>query len=116
MNNEDGPTLSEQVELAYAELTAQKANMQESWNTLSMEEENAIQENLADWFDSKNNDIRKQKVVSWLATNEEYQDARKRYRAAKDAFRLAQIEVERVKTMIAAVVAYGPALVGSYGK
>lgn len=100
-------TLTEEINAAYGRLTAEKESMQIAWHEMSDAEETAISDLGDDWVLAKNNDIRKALVREKLAEDESYQTSRKKYRGSRDAFRLAQIEIERIKTNIAALTAVG---------
>lgn len=105
-------TLVEQVNANYGFLFEAKQDMQRQWSIMQDSEETAISDLGEAWISAKNNDIRKALVREQLANDQDYQDARLKYREARDAFRLAQIEVERVKTLtLVTPVAY-PAVTG----
>lgn len=102
---DNAPTIVDQVEKAYADLKTERANAQEAFSVMRREEENAIQEHLEEYVEAKNTDIRNANLKLWLSTNEEYQDARKRFYAAEDAAVLAKLEVDRIRTVISAIAA-----------
>lgn len=69
-------------------------------------EETAKMDNLNEWVAAKNNDVRRAIILRELSDNNEYHAHRRAYRDARDAFKLARLEVERIRMMVdAAVVA-----------
>jgi hypothetical protein len=66
--------------------------------------------NLTDYLTAKNSEQRQLLLLSWLKDNEQFQIARQNYRQARDDYRIAMLEIQRLRMLIesAAVAArYG---------
>lgn len=107
-------TIVDQVNKAYSELYEWRREMQVHADAISDAEETAVQDILEEWQKAKSNEVRRGLVNDELADNEEYHNHRRLYRDARNRFRLCQIEVERCKTLVAALNAAYPMIQGQY--
>jgi hypothetical protein len=96
-------TIVDQVNNAYSLLHEWKNDMQVHADAIADLEEDAVQDILEDWQKARSNEVRRGLLQDQLDDNDEYKNHRRAYRTARNNFRLAQLEVERCKTVIAAI-------------
>ncbi len=94
-------TLAERIEAAFDEAVGAKRRMQINLRGITELEETAKMENLDEWVGAKNNDVRRAIVLRDLAEDEDYDRARFEYDNARDRYRLALLEIERLKLLVA---------------
>lgn len=96
-------TLAERVEEVYFRLHSHKASAQLTYDTLRDLEEEVKLDHFDEWASAKNNDVRYIMVLRWinedLATAEAYHIARKAYREARNAYRLAVIDARKLELL-----------------
>ena len=102
MTTEHHGTLEERIEAEFDRAIAAKSDMQTNASKIADSEETAKMDNLDEWTGAKNNDVRHSIVLRALAEDEDYHTARQGYRAARDRYRLAVLEIERLKLLVAA--------------
>lgn len=94
-------TLNERIETAFDEAIEHRWLMLEARHQISNKEANAKVEHRDDWAGAKNNDVRKVLLEEWLANDDVYWQARLAYDKARDEFRVALLEIERLKLLVA---------------
>lgn len=99
--------LTARIEAAFDSAIVCKSRMQAEANDIAAAEETAKMDNLEEWTAAKNNDVRRAIVLRELADDEGYHASRKIYRAARDDYRLALLEIERLKVLVAHLGAAG---------
>jgi hypothetical protein len=94
-------TMTDRIEAVFNAAVAAKRNMQASANDVAAAEETAKMDNLDEWVGAKNNDVRRSIILRELDDDEAYYVARQLYRDARDSYRLALLEIERLKLLVA---------------
>jgi hypothetical protein len=102
--------VEETINKAYDRAVQRRLEMAFRGSEIQDAEETAKMDNLDEWVAAKNNDVRRAIILRALADDERYHENRKMYRASREDLRIALINVERVKTLIAGYRAGGDAL------
>lgn len=101
-NKKEGAvTLNERIETAFDEAIRHRRAMLEARYEVSNKEANAKLEYRDDWAGAKNNDVRRVLLEEWLAGDDVYWQARLAYDKARDEYRVALLEIERLKLLVA---------------
>ena len=107
-------TLSERIEAAYDRAVGARRTMQIEQTVMADEEQSAKMDNLEEWTAAKNNDIRRAIVERALGEPNGvegapslYWNARRAYTDARNEYRLAHLEIERLRLLVEAVKAEG---------
>lgn len=95
-------SLPERIEVEFNQVVDAKAQMQFRAGQIHLAEETAKTDNLEEWTAAKNNEVRRAIVLSVLADDEAYHEARSVYQEARDRYRLALLEIERLKLLVEA--------------
>lgn len=102
--------MEKEINAVYDRVVRLRLDMAFRSSEIQDDEETAKMDNLEEWTSAKNNDVRRAIILRALADDEHYHANRKQYRAMREDLRIALINVERVKTLIAGYRAGGDAL------
>lgn len=103
--------LVERIEAAYDRAIQARRDMIVARNVLANIEANAKQEHEEEWASAKNNDVRAVLLAGWIAesptgdTGDDYFETRAERQEAELAFKLALLEIERLKLLVEAAKA-----------
>lgn len=110
-------SLSERIENAYDVAVEAKRTMQVEQSIMADEEQSAKMDNLDEWTAAKNNDVRRSIIERELGepggvdgAPSLYWTARRAYIGARDRYRLALLEIERLRLLVEAAKAGGGAV------
>jgi hypothetical protein len=93
-------SLSERIEAAYDEAKAYRGRMFLERGEIEEREENAKIKHSQEWASAKNNDVRRVLLQEWLDGDAEYLHASQQYHIARNAYRLALLEIDRLKLLV----------------
>lgn len=94
-------SLADRIEAAFDRAIKSKSLMQYSQLTMRLISDDAKLEHRDEYAGAKNNDVRAVLLHDWLQDELEYWAARKNYDEARDDYRLALLEIERLKLLVA---------------
>ena len=100
-------TLSERIEAAYDRAVEVEDHMQTLARQIELQEETAKMDNLEECTAAKNNDIRRAIILRALSEDEGYHVARSTYAVARNRYRLAHLEIERLRLLVEAAKVEG---------
>lgn len=95
-------SLAERIERAYNEVCEQKRIMQKTLREFRGWEAATKLEHGEEWAAAKNDNVRKVLLDGWLEEDLDYQKARDSYESHRDRYRLALLEIERLKLLVEA--------------
>lgn len=96
-----GEPLAERIEKAFHEAIVTRRHMELARWQIQDTESKAKAEHADEWSGAKNNDVRAVLLAGWLSGDEDYTEARQIYRESKLEHRLALLEIERLKLLVA---------------
>lgn len=105
--------LSERIEAAYDRATEARRAMTVARNVMADIEANAKQEHPEEWASAKNNDVRAVLLARWVAenptgdTSDDYFETRAERQDAELTFKLALLEIERLRLLVEAAKVEG---------
>lgn len=94
-------SLRERIEEAFDALIETRSAMDEHARDMQDAEMDAKLSHEDEYISAKNSEVRQVLMARWLAEDGEYQVARSRYLDARRDMRLATVEIERMKLLIA---------------
>lgn len=92
--------LDEKINETWDRAIAYRQAMQSQARVVADYEETAKMENLEEWMGAKNSDQRKALILRVLADEDDYHNARDAYADARDRFKIAMLEVERLRMLL----------------
>lgn len=101
------PALSERIEAAYDRAIEQRAIMLEARDAMAALEAGAKQDHAEEWATAKNNDVRAVLLHGWMADEDNYLEAFDDYEGGRKEYRLALLEIERLRLLVEAAKAEG---------
>lgn len=105
---EGGASLYERIEEAYDRAIRERGSMLADLGTMRRIEERVKVEHKDEWAGAKNNDVRATLLAGWLADEDyDYAAYRDCYEKARDEYRLALLEIERLRLLVEAAKAEG---------
>jgi hypothetical protein len=97
-------TVIERIEDAYDAAAEHRANMHDAHGAMISQEEFVLKgERLAEFRSAKSNEVRKALLKDWLSDDEDYLLQKERYEENRFAFRLAMLEIDRLRLLVQAV-------------
>lgn len=100
-------TLTERIEAAYDEAIRLRREIDEARKILGDLETVEKIKHADEWTSAKNNDVRALLLASWLADHDAYHQGQMHYSGVRSAYRLALLEIERLKLLVEATKAEG---------
>lgn len=101
------PSLSERIEKAYDRAIEQRGIMLEARDAMTSLEAGAKQDHADEWAAAKNNEVRAVLLYGWMAGENDYLEAFDDYEGARKEYRLALLEIERLRLLVEAAKAEG---------
>jgi hypothetical protein len=93
-------SLSERIEAAYDETIKLRDDMALDKAVLRAKEEAAKLDHADEWEKAKNSEVRSVLLAGWLADDSTYAQAYGRYMSNREDYRLALLEIERLKLLV----------------
>lgn len=93
-------TIHERIEAAFDTAINNRTKMMDAQASMQRAEETAKMENLEEWTQAKNNDVRKAIILRELADDESYHEERANYERRRGLYRLDLLEIERLKLLV----------------
>ena len=100
-------TLSERIEAAYDRAIEARRAMLAARDAMAVLEAQAKQDHADEWAGAKNNDVRAVLLHGWLSGEDAYLEASDDYEGSRAAYRLALLEIERLRLLVEARKAEG---------
>ncbi len=97
--------IATEIEQSYGRAIKARAAMFEMQRAIRHAEATAKVDHLDEWASAKNNDVRFVLLATWLQDNEEYWKQRRAYDSASEDYRMAHLEIARLKLLIQLVAA-----------
>lgn len=94
-------TLAERIEAAFDEAIEARSVMLYASRNLEDLRAQAKLEHADEWASAKNNDVRAVLLAGWLEEDDAYGKAVLEYQEGRIGFRLALLEIERLKLLVA---------------
>lgn len=101
------PSLSERIEAAYDRAIEQRRIMFGARDAMTGMEAGAKQQHADEWAAAKNNDVRAVLLYGWMGEEDDYLEAFDDYEGARMAYRLALLEIERLRLLVEAAKVEG---------
>lgn len=96
------PTLIERIEAAFDRAIEARSKMDAALYLTRNLEAAAKADHADEWASAKNNDVRAVLLAGWLSGNEQYSLQREAYLGFQRTYRLALLEIERLKLLVEA--------------
>lgn len=90
------------IERAYDDAKNERLAMHRALETIRAVEAGAKAAHSEEWASAKNNDVRAVMLAEWCCEDSDYDQARADYDEAKIGFRLATLEIERLRLLVEA--------------
>ena len=95
-------TLAERIEAAFDEAKACRETMLDAGRNLEEMRAGAKLDHAEEWAGAKNNDVRAVMLAGWLEEESGYGKNVVEYQEGRDGYKLALLEIERLKLLVAA--------------
>ena len=100
-------SLSERIEAAYDRAMELRKAMMQDLLMVRVKEQQAKLEHADEWASAKNSEVRGVLLAGWLASDEHYEAYKDNYEGHRDRYRLAHLEIERLRLLVEAAKAEG---------
>lgn len=93
--------MEQKINEVFDRVIGAKRLVQTAAYAIKSQEMDARMENLDEWIQARNNDVRQAIIDRALANDQDYWSDRVQYENARDEYELAMLEVERLRVLIA---------------